>query len=230
MKDPIKTQYEKIQEELEILLHYLKQIVDSYKINYHDNIKLKKMYSATYKGIAVDYSAYILENYVFTLEDYKDKEDIDKFNNKIAYEYNLPRFLFNIEYTNNIDNGIDYLEKMVDTKEIPENMKCYGTSGKKGKVGIPIEYKFNEDNILTELSSYIASTYSQHYMLDGKQTLERSKAKGYALASCITNCMKYLDRYELKGTQDDWRKDLVKNIHYGILALHMHDEKYNIKK
>ena len=217
-KEELTYDNEKIQQDIELLLFYLIKVVETYRKDY-DNENIIKKYRDKYGYIIDFYPAYILENYVFTLEIYKDKEDIDKFNGEIAYEYNLPRFLFNIEGTN----------KTV-TKEIAENMKCYGTSGLQGKVGIPIEYKFNEDNILKELSSYIASTYSQHYMLDGKQTLERSKAKGYALASCITNCMKYLDRYELKGTQDDWRKDLVKNIHYGILALHMHDEKYNKKK
>lgn len=92
-----------------------------------------------------------------------------------------------------------------------------------------IKYKFDEARILEEIKQYIDSTYQQHYNLDGRQTLERSDAKGYALASCLTNCMKYTDRYELKGNPDDWRKDLVKNIHYGILALHFHDKKYTTK-
>jgi hypothetical protein len=98
-----------------------------------------------------------------------------------------------------------------------------------GKPYRSIEYKFDEPSILKEIEDYIDSTYNQHYMIDGKQTLERSKAKGYALGSCITNIMKYSDRYELKGSSSDWRKDIIKIIHYGILALHLHDEKYKIK-
>ena len=36
--------------------------------------------------------------------------------------------------------------------------------------------------------------------------------------------MKYAQRYGKKGTKEDARKDLLKVIHYGIIALHNHDK------
>jgi hypothetical protein len=36
--------------------------------------------------------------------------------------------------------------------------------------------------------------------------------------------MKYAQRYSHKGTPEDWRKDLMKVIHYAIIALHVHDK------
>jgi hypothetical protein len=37
------------------------------------------------------------------------------------------------------------------------------------------------------------------------------------------NIDKYSNRYGKKGTSEDARKDLIKIIHYGILALYTHD-------
>ena len=41
---------------------------------------------------------------------------------------------------------------------------------------------------------------------------------------CIGNILKYAQRYGKKGTREDARKDLLKVIHYGIIALHNHDK------
>jgi len=38
--------------------------------------------------------------------------------------------------------------------------------------------------------------------------------------------MKYAQRYGHKGTPTDWRKDLMKVIHYAIIAMYVHDKEY----
>jgi len=38
--------------------------------------------------------------------------------------------------------------------------------------------------------------------------------------------MKYSQRYGKKGTPEDWRKDLLKVIHYAMIQLHVHDTQY----
>ena len=38
------------------------------------------------------------------------------------------------------------------------------------------------------------------------------------------NILKYAQRYGHKGTPEDWRKDLLKVIHYAIIAMHVHDK------
>ena len=86
-----------------------------------------------------------------------------------------------------------------------------------------IEYKYNEDNLIKELSSYIDNTYDQHYSLNKYQSTEFIIDSGHGEGFCIGNIMKYAQRYGRKGTTEEWRKDLMKIIHYSLLALYNHD-------
>ena len=94
------------------------------------------------------------------------------------------------------------------------------------------DYKFNEGNLIAEIWEYIDSTYSGHYGSNDRnlQSLEVISARGRGMDFCLGNVDKYNDRYGKKGTVEDWRKDLLKVIHYGILALSEHDRKYNDPK
>ena len=87
-----------------------------------------------------------------------------------------------------------------------------------------IVYKYAEDRILKELAEYIDATYNQHYSLSKFQATEFILDSGHGKGFCIGNCMKYLQRYGKKGSREDARKDLLKVIHYGIIALHNHDK------
>jgi hypothetical protein len=52
-------------------------------------------------------------------------------------------------------------------------------------------------------------------------------ARGHGEGFCMGNIDKYSNRYGKKGeTPEDYRKDLMKIIHYGILALYNHDKTY----
>ena len=84
-----------------------------------------------------------------------------------------------------------------------------------------IDYKYNEDNILKELQEYIDNTYSQHYSHKNFQATEFVIDSGHGEGFCIGNIMKYAQRYGKKNGKD--RKDLLKVIHYGIMALYNHD-------
>lgn len=86
-----------------------------------------------------------------------------------------------------------------------------------------ISYKYNESNYLNELRSYIDSTYDQHYSKNNFQATEFIIDGGHGTGFCIGNVLKYAQRYGRKGTPDDWRKDLMKVIHYAIIQLHVHD-------
>lgn len=80
-------------------------------------------------------------------------------------------------------------------------------------------YKFREDLIIEEMLEYITSTYEQHYAVGDKmQSLEKLDEKGMAFAFCFGNVQKYWDRYGLKDGYNE--KDLIKIIHYAMLALH----------
>ena len=81
-----------------------------------------------------------------------------------------------------------------------------------------INYKYNEGNTLSELKEYIDSTYDEHYSKSKFQATEFIMDSGHGEGFCIGNIMKYAQRYGKKNGKD--RKDLLKVIHYGIMALH----------
>ena len=84
-----------------------------------------------------------------------------------------------------------------------------------------IDYKYNEDKALSELKEYIDSTYDEHYSKNKFQATEFIIDGGHGEGFCIGNIMKYAQRY---GKKDGYNKrDLLKVIHYGIIALHNHD-------
>ena len=81
-----------------------------------------------------------------------------------------------------------------------------------------IDYKYNEDNTLKELQEYIDKTYTEHYSHKNFQATEFVIDSGHGEGFCIGNIMKYAQRYGKKNGKD--RKDLLKVIHYGIIALY----------
>jgi hypothetical protein len=84
-----------------------------------------------------------------------------------------------------------------------------------------IEYKYNEGEILQELQNYIDETYGEHYSTNKYQATEFIIDGGHGEGFCLGNVMKYAQRY---GKKDGYnRKDLMKIIHYAIIAMYNHD-------
>ena len=81
-----------------------------------------------------------------------------------------------------------------------------------------INYKYDESKTLAELKSYIDQTYDQHYSQNNFQATEFIIDGGHGEGFCIGNILKYAQRYGKKNGKD--RNDLLKVIHYGIMALH----------
>jgi hypothetical protein len=84
-----------------------------------------------------------------------------------------------------------------------------------------IEYKYNENKTLVELEKYINTTYDEHYSKNKFQATEFIIDSGHGEGFCIGNIMKYAQRYGKKNGKD--KRDLLKVIHYGIIALHIND-------
>jgi len=82
-----------------------------------------------------------------------------------------------------------------------------------------IDYKYNEGNTLAELQEYIDSTYDEHYSKNKFQATEFIIDGGHGEGFCIGNIMKYAQRYGKKGGKN--KRDLLKVIHYGIIALYI---------
>ena len=83
--------------------------------------------------------------------------------------------------------------------------------------------KYNEDEIIKELSDYITSTYNQHYSSGDEkiQTLDLIEACGDGEAFCRSNILKYASRYDKKGTA---RRDIMKILHYAVLLMYFNDK------
>ena len=87
-----------------------------------------------------------------------------------------------------------------------------------------IEYRYDEGAALMELEEYIDSTYDEHYARDKFQATEFIMDGGHGEGFCIGNILKYAQRY---GKKDGYnRKDLMKVLHYAIMALHVHDTEH----
>ena len=84
-----------------------------------------------------------------------------------------------------------------------------------------IDYKYSEDRILKEIKEYIDATYSEHYSQNKFQATEFIVDSGHGEGFCIGNIMKYAQRYGRKDGHN--RKDLMKVLHYAIMAIHNHD-------
>jgi len=84
-----------------------------------------------------------------------------------------------------------------------------------------INYKYNEGQLLADLQEYVDATYGEHYSTNQFQATEFIIDGGHGEGFCIGNIMKYAQRY---GKKDGYnRKDLMKVLHYGLIALHVHD-------
>jgi|TARA_B110000438_G_scaffold5332_1_gene5317 hypothetical protein len=91
---------------------------------------------------------------------------------------------------------------------------------------VKVDYKYNEGQLIKELTSYINSTYDQHYSLNQYQATEFIIDAGHGEGFCIGNVLKYAQRYGKKGGKN--RADLMKVLHYGLIQLYIHDmEKLN---
>jgi len=86
-----------------------------------------------------------------------------------------------------------------------------------------MEFKYNEPALVQELMDYIDSTYGGHYSRNKFQTTEFVIDSGHGMGFALGNVLKYAQRYGKKGSADDARKDLLKTLHYAIIALYIHD-------
>lgn len=84
-----------------------------------------------------------------------------------------------------------------------------------------IHYKYNEGEILEQIQRYVDGTYGEHYSTSNYQATEFIIDGGHGEGFCLGNIMKYAQRY---GKKDGYnRKDLMKIVHYAIIAMYNHD-------
>jgi len=87
-----------------------------------------------------------------------------------------------------------------------------------------IDYRFNEEELLKQVSEYVDSTYTNHHYSQNRiQTTEFIADSGHLKGFANGSMIKYLQRYGHKGGPDDHRKDILKTIHCALILLSEHD-------
>jgi hypothetical protein len=84
-----------------------------------------------------------------------------------------------------------------------------------------INYKYNEDELITQFKEYVDNTYKQHYSQNKYQATEFIIDGGHGEGFCMGNILKYAQRYGKKNGYN--RADLMKVLHYALMALYVHD-------
>ena len=76
--------------------------------------------------------------------------------------------------------------------------------------------KYGEDKGIKDLEDYVSSTYQGHYTNENSdvQTLDLIHSVGDAESFCRSNALKYLSRYDKKGSA---KRDILKAMHYCLL-------------
>jgi len=87
---------------------------------------------------------------------------------------------------------------------------------------IGINYKFDEDKLIEDFKEYIDKTYMGHYSKNSFQASEFIIDCGHGMGFFMGNVLKYAQRY---GKKDGYnRADILKILHYALMALHQHDK------
>ena len=85
-----------------------------------------------------------------------------------------------------------------------------------------MSYKFNEGNIIQQIEKYVDETYDRHYAGGKYQATDMIIDSGHGEGFCMGNIMKYAMRCGKKEGSDA-EMDLLKIIHYAIIAIHLGD-------
>lgn len=88
------------------------------------------------------------------------------------------------------------------------------------------DYKYNEKVLIDDLMKYVDTTYissdNSHYAEGKIETTEFIIDAGHGLGFTIGNVIKYAQRYGKKQGYN--RKDIMKILHYALMALYIHDQ------
>ena len=93
--------------------------------------------------------------------------------------------------------------------------------------GTEMKYKFNEDNIIQQIQRYIDRTYERHYAQGKYQATDMIIDAGHGKGFCMGNIMKNAMRCG-KKERTNAEMDLLKIIHYAIIAISLEDTKYHL--
>ena len=104
-----------------------------------------------------------------------------------------------------------------DNKYYVDGYDPYPTLSSKPQPNLKFKsQKYGEDKGIADLKDYVSSTYQGHYTNENSdvQTLDLIHSVGDAESFCRSNALKYLSRYDKKGSA---KRDILKAMHYCLL-------------
>ena len=115
-------------------------------------------------------------------------------------------------------DALDYANQHYENRDKFVKMESKKDQTKKISLA---DYRYNERALIEELQTYVDSTYDEHYSKNKFQATEFIIDGGHGEGFCLGNILKYTQRYGNKEGKN--RKDLLKVLHYALIALHVHD-------
>ena len=115
-----------------------------------------------------------------------------------------------------VDNMVGAADTInIDTSSFGQDVVTFGDSKPEPDLGYK-SHKYQEDKGIADLKDYVTSTYKGHYTNNNSdtQTLDLIHSVGDAESFCRSNAIKYLSRYDKKGSA---KQDILKAMHYCLL-------------
>ena len=139
------------------------------------------------------------------------KIDLDSFESISINTEEVGTQFDDIKYYASGDNSYPY------TIPVPDGFNDVNLGDSKPEPDLTYKsQKYQEDKGIKDLKDYVSSTYRGHYTNKNSdtQTLDLIHSVGDAEAFCRSNAIKYLSRYDKKGSA---KNDILKAMHYCLL-------------
>ena len=146
-----------------------------------------------------------------------DTAGIEGINLDVDPAYIAPEFVnFSMEGVGLVDDAPSSFSTLSDNDD---SIAHHITSPTPEKPQANLDYKpqkYEEDKGIADLKNYVTSTYRGHYTSEqnNTQTLDLIQSVGDAESFCRSNALKYLARYDKKGSA---KQDILKAMHYCLL-------------
>ena len=146
-----------------------------------------------------------------------DTAGIEGINLDVDPAYIAPEFVnFSMEGVGLVDDAPSSFSTLSDNDD---SIAHHITSPIPEKPQANLDYKpqkYEEDKGIADLKNYVTSTYRGHYTSEqnNTQTLDLIQSVGDAESFCRSNALKYLARYDKKGSA---KQDILKAMHYCLL-------------
>ena len=121
-----------------------------------------------------------------------------------------------VNYAEAVDRLVDDMPSAFTTLSDNDDAIAHHVTAPTPGIEVDCPRKYKEDDAIKALQDYISTTYNGHYTSkqNNVQTLDLIESVGDAESFCRSNAIKYLSRYDKKGSA---KQDILKAMHYCLL-------------